>query len=138
MADLPQPRQMKMTDIVVAQATGIKVEHLLREVTALASSLGTMVTAQQFLSALLTATWSAGERPLTRDEFAGVYDYVADLQAQWEKAQNGEGPEATADAETIHQAAQRRDHWGAKIDDAAFGFGVPQSLREFPPEAIGG
>lgn len=138
MAELPQPRQVRVADVLVAQTIGMKVEHLLGEITALATSLGTMVTAQQLLSAVLSATWTHAERPLTREEFAWVYDHVESLQTQWEKAQNGDGPEATADAETPVQAVQRRDHWGAKIDDAAFGFGVPQSLREFPPEAIGG
>lgn len=133
-----QPRQVRMADFLVAQTMGMKVQHLLQEVTSLAASLGTRVTAQQILSAVFTGTWHASERPLTREEFAEIYDHVAALQANWEKEQHGEGPEATADAATPDLAAARRDHWGAKIDDAAFGFGVPASLDEFPPENIGG
>lgn len=108
-------------DLMMAGLVGEKIENLLREVTATANALGTSVTSPQILSGVLAATWGAGERPMTREEFTSVYDYVERLQGIFTTALGGTHPYETV---------------SSRITDVALD--IPGSLAEFPEESIGG
>jgi hypothetical protein len=121
---------MTPADFIVATNVAMRIEHMLKEVSMLADSFGSMVTVQQILTGVLTYGFEMTERPLSREEYLSVYEYVMASHAGREEAGTpessaGTGPEDTADAASSEEADRLADHWGKRISDAAFSFEVP-------------
>jgi hypothetical protein len=121
---------MTPADFIVATNVAMRIEHMLKEVSMLADSFGSMVTVQQILTGVLTYGFEMTERPLSREEYLSVYEYVMASHAAPEEAGTPEpgpasGPGDTADAATSEEADRLADHWGKRISDAAFSFEVP-------------
>jgi hypothetical protein len=108
-------------ELTMAGLVAEKIDNLLREITATASALGTSVTSPQLLSGILAATWSTTERPMTRDEFASIYDYVERLQGIFAQS---------------FTFGHSHETVSSRITDVALD--IPGSLGEFPEENIGG
>lgn len=120
-------------DLVVAVNVAAKAEHLLTEAARLATSLGTSITLGQVIAAVLTSGWHMSEEQMTRDEFAGIYDYVEALQARFAQAAGLQGeavatvtkgtgsPADTANAASAEEAADLTAKWAERVNDVAFG-----------------
>lgn len=119
------PSSMTPADFIVATNVAMRIEHMLSELALLADSFGSQITVQQILTGILTYGFGMTERPLTREEYLSVYDYVLACHTAPEEASAGTGPEDTADAANSDEAERLADHWGKRISDAAFSFEVP-------------
>lgn len=124
------PSSMTPADFIVATNVAMRIEHMLSELALLADSFGSQITVQQILTGILTYGFGMTERPLTREEYLSVYDYVLACHTAPEEAGTPEpgpasGPGDTADAATSEEADRLAEHWGKRISDAAFSFEVP-------------
>lgn len=109
--------------LAMAQNIAMKVENMLSETYILAQTLSVQLTLSSILSSVLATGWTSTSRPITKDEWDQIYDYVEGLMKMDGKAgpvDMGEGPEATGTSASRREAAARADHWGEKISSAAF------------------
>lgn len=109
--------------VALASLVGLKIQHLMIEAQALAQALGEPLEVSQIIAGVLAGEWYPGEAPLSREEFAGIYDRVESL---------------------VNEVAQLAAvHFDNDVSDQIAGLALdipdfaPLTISDFPPEQEG-
>lgn len=111
--------------VALASLVGLKIQHLMIEAQALAQALGEPLEVSQIIAGVLAGEWYPGEAPLSREEFAGIYDRVESLV-------NEVAQLAAVHFDNDNDVSDQIAGLALDIPDFA-----PETLSDFPPEQEG-